>query len=509
VIVDSKSEYGRFRAPKFWWIWLIIVRIVRAVYAVRTDFFVEAVLPGEITSIETGAEGRMGGNSAAGFRRAGLMGAFLASAALGCLSSARAQDAESAQPADQVAALNATPVDIGATIEQSVVQPGAVFPDFQLGFRADYEAFKRRLWQEHGFRFAVNYSQILQYASETLPIAPADTSLSAWAALDLIWAPIDRGGDFEGSAAVTVAWRGSLDGNPVNAAFGVPSVGSLWSAYEWGDWDGIVIENLFWEQRIAGDLRIRIGNQAPQALYNFSRFKDARTSFTASPFAFQETIPYPAIGFGVAARWQPSPLRGPYVVATLNDMNADPQNGVNWSKVGSEGQFFYGAEFGYRWPEEAGRFSHLHVNIFYADERARNPPPLPNEAGWGFRVYGEKQLDSIVLFGGYTHNTARGGGISTTFARNTVTGGIAYVNPNSIRGEIALGLVWSEPHKETLGVAAPGFNARSQYGTEIYWRAQLTPNTSITPGLQIIGNPSFNPNASVIAQPHFKFRVSF
>jgi carbohydrate-selective porin OprB len=134
---------------------------------------------------------------------------------------------------------------------------------------------------------------------------------------------------------------------------------------------------------------------------------------------------------------------------------------------------------------------------------------LPNEAGSGFRVYGEKQIDNVVLFGGYTHNTARGGGISTTFARNTVTGGVAYVNPYNVRGEIALSLVWSDPHNETLGVADPGFNARSQYGGEVYWRLQLTPNTSITPGLQVIANPSFNPSASVITQPHVKFRVSF
>lgn len=451
----------------------------------------------------------MGGTLKVDLWRAGLRAALVASTALAGISVASAQEVPPEETAELIAELSATPTDIGATIEQSVVRPGAILPNFQLGFRDDYEAFKKRLWENHGLRFAVNYSQILQYASDTLPTAPADTSLSAWAALDLIWAPIDRGGDYEGSAAMTVAWRGPLDGNPVNAAFGVPSVGSLWSAYEWGDWNGVVIENLFWEQRIARDFRIRIGNQAPQAIYNFSRFKDARTSFTASPFAFQETIPYPAIGFGAAVRWQPSPLQGPYFVATLNDMNADPQNGVDWSKVGSEGQFFYGAEFGYRWPEGPGRFSHLHVNVFYADERARNPPPLPNEAGWGFRVYGEKQLDNVVLFGGYTFNTARGGGISTTFARNTVTGGVAYMNPGNVRGEVALGLVWSEPHKETLGVAAPGFNARSQSGGEAYWRFQLTPNTSVTPGVQVIVNPSFNPNADVIVQPHFKFRVSF
>ena len=433
---------------------------------------------------------------------------FFASALIGGISTAQAQGAQTAVPADQVAALGNTPGDIAANLEQSVVQPGAIFPNFVLGVLSDYEAFKQRLWQKRGLRFAHNYTQIAQYASDTLPIAPSSTSLGLWAAVDLLWAPIDRSGDFEGSLAATVAYRGPLNSNPVNAAFGVPSVGSLWSAYEWGDWDGIVIENLFWEQRFARNFRLRIGNQAPQALYNFSRFKDARTSFTASPFAFQETFPYPAIGFGIGARWQPSPLSGPYVVATLNDMNADPQNGLDWSKVGSEAQFFYGGEFGYRWREGAGGFSHVHVDVFYADERARNPDILPNEAGWGFRIYGEKQFDRVVVFGGDTYNTARGGGIGATFAKNTLTGGVAYLNPVNIRGELSVGVVWSQPFENTLGTAVPNFDARSQYGFETYWRAQLTPNISITPGVQVIANPSFNTAADLVVIPSFKFRLS-
>jgi Carbohydrate-selective porin, OprB family len=435
--------------------------------------------------------------------------ALFASALIAGVSPAQAADAEETIRADEAALLANGPTDIGATIQQSVLQPGAIFPNFTWGLREEYEAWKRRLWDENGLRFAFNYSQLYQYATDTLPIAPSNSSNSVWVALDMIWAPIDRGGPNQGSLNVTLAYRGPINSDPVAALYGVPVVGSLWSAYEWGDWDGIVFENIFWEQRVAGDFRVRFGNQAPGAIYNFSRFKDPRTSFTASPFAFHETIPYPAIGFGVAGRWQPAPLLGPYAVLTVNDMNADPQFGPNWSKVLSEAQFFYGAEFGYRWPEANGGFSHLHVDLFYADERALNPAALPNAAGGGFRVYGEKQIDRVVLFGGYTFNTARGGGIGATLARNTVTGGIAYLNPKNIRGEVALGLVWSQPFSNTLGSAVPGFTAQPQYGFEVYWRAQLTPNTSFTPGLQVIANPSFNVTENVIAIPSFKFRVSF
>ena len=401
-----------------------------------------------------------------------------------------------------------SPIDIETIVDQSFAQPGSIFPDLAFPWREGYEAFRERLWEEQGFRYALNYSQLFQYPSATLPNATADNSIGGWAAIDIIWTPVDRGGPNEGSLAFTFAYRGALNDNPANAAFGAPVIGSLWSAYEWGEWDGAVIENLFWDQRINQDFLVRVGNQAPQAIYNFSRFKDARTSFTASPFAFQETIPYPAIGFGVAARWQPAFTSGPYVVGTINDMNADPANGPDWSKVTAEGQFFYGAEFGYRWPTAGGGFSHLHFDLFYADERALNPPELPNEAGWGYRIYGEKQIDDLVAFAGYTYNTARGGGIGATLAERTATAGFAYLNPLDIRGEAAIGFVWSEPFEDTLGNAAPGFTARDQYGYEIYWRMQLTPNMSLTPGVQVIYDPSFNLAEDVIVIPQIKFRIS-
>lgn len=51
------------------------------------------------------------------------------------------------------------------------------------------------------------------------------------------------------------------------------------------------------------------------------------------------------------------------------------------------------------------------------------PNILPNKAAGGFRVYGEKQVGNLVFIGGYTYNTARGGGISATLVQQVLTGG--------------------------------------------------------------------------------------
>ena len=399
------------------------------------------------------------------------------------------------------------PTDIETDLDESFAKPGAIFPNVTLPGRLQYEAFKERLWENYGLRFAFSYQQLSQYASARLPFATSDVALGGWGAAELFWTPIDRGGDFEGGVGFSYAYRGQISGDPVPAVFGATVLGSIWSNYEWTSWDnGARVENLFWEQWITRSFNFRVGNQGAQAVYNFSRFKDARTSFTASPFAFQEQIPYPTFGFGVATTWRPNQTTGPYVVGTINDMNGDPAAlGLNWNTFFDERQYFYGAEFGYRWTRPNGEFDHIHIDLFYADERiTRDPNVLPNEAGGGFRIYGEKQMGNVVAFAGFTHNTARGGGISTTFAENTLTGGLAYLNPFGIRGEAAFGAVWSEPLEDLF----PGFEARDQYGFDAYWRIQLTPNSTVTPGLQVVFDPSFNPAEDVIVIPAFKFRVN-
>ena len=107
-------------------------------------------------------------------------------------------------------------------------------------------------------------------------------------------------------------------------------------------------------------------------------------------------------------------------------------------------------------------------------------------------------------FGGYTYNTAEGGGISATVTRQLVTAGLAYLNPLDIRGELALGLMWTQPFENIFT-----FGQRNQTGWEAYWRMLVTPNLWITPGLQVVYNPSFNPGVNTIYIPDIKFRLSF
>jgi hypothetical protein len=202
-------------------------------------------------------------------------------------------------------------------------------------------------------------------------------------------------------------------------------------------------------------------------LLNPFRFKDERVSYTNGPWAYHPTIPWPTFGFGTGFKWWPDKESGFYVAGSLNDMNSNPALGFDWSTVSLD-ELFYGLEFGYDWKRSAEDRDHVHLLLFYADERSsRSPDTLANESGGGFRLLGEKQWGRWVGFAGYTYNTAEGGGVTGTFANHNFTLGAAYLNPANIRGEVSFSLLFLNPIEEIFP------EARDQYGIEAYWIPHL------------------------------------
>ena len=305
--------------------------------------------------------------------------------------------------------------------------------------------------------------------------------------------------------------RESLGNNAIPAEYGNLHLGSLFPVnFGFASWSAI--EELYWEQWFGKRLMIRVGATAAPVIINPFRFKDDRTSFTSTPFAFHNSIPAPAQGPGLAAKWWPIEDSEFYVAGALNDVNGHPTRGWAGLDFGSftKGEFFYALEFGYSWKREGGEFDQLYLDIFYADERSTsNPDLLPNEAGGGFKIMGTKQMGPWVGFGSYTFNTAEGGSLGVAFGRHTVTAGAAYLSPFGIRGEAAVGLIWMQPHDDLFDDLVPGVALRDQLGLETYWKILLTPNLWVTPGIQFIHHPSLNPTVDNLVIPLLKFRVAY
>ena len=395
------------------------------------------------------------------------------------------------------------PTEAGNELDDIARLPGSVIPH---GVPQSWFDWKDDAYDKFGLKFGFSYQVLYQSASDVLPDATYDTALGHWWGFMIKWSALNKGKDYEGNLVFSMFERMGIGDNAVPANFGIVDVGGITTNVEFTTWD-LSIENLYWEQWFGPGqhrLMLRIGNQVVTTLLTPFRFKDARTSFTDGVFAFHPSVPYPTFGFGAGLKWWPDEESGLYFAGSLNDMNGDPNlQGFDWSTV-SRHEFFYGAEVGYNWTRAKDDFDHVHLLVFYADERStRSPETLPNEAGGGFRLLGEKQWDHWVGFASYTFNTAEGGGVTGTFAEHTVTAGVAYMNPLSVKGEAALGLLYMNPIEEIFEQ-----DVRNQYGVEAYWRILITPHIWLTPGIHLVFDPALNPEVDFSAIPHIKARVA-
>ena len=400
-------------------------------------------------------------------------------------------------------AVDLNPLSPERVLDDMVPQSGALFP---YGVSQSWFDFKDNVYDRIGLKFGFSYQMLMQSASETLPESQYDTAVGDWWGFLTKWTMLNRGSENEGTLVFSMFERGAVGNNAVPANFGLVDVGSLTTNVEFTTWD-FAIENLYWEQNFAsekGKSLFRVGNQVVTTLLNPFRFKDSRVSFTTGPWAFHTTVPYPTFGFGAAFKWWPDKKAGFYVAGSLNDMNGDPNlQGFDWSTV-DRGEFFYGIEIGSNRKRTKDDYDHWHLLVFYADERStRSPDTLPNKAGGGFRLAGERQWDRWVGFASYTFNTAQGGGVAGTLSEHTLTAGTAYLNPFGVRGEAAVSLLYMNPIEEIF--EGP---VRNQYGIEAYWRISLSNNIWITPGIHFVINPSLNQEDDFILIPSFKFRVA-
>jgi hypothetical protein len=361
-----------------------------------------------------------------------------------------------------------------------------------------YFDFKKGLYDKYGIRFSVAYQMAYQKVSDSL--SDKDTAWGGWFSLEGAWTILNRGKDNQGEIVAALDARHTINKSD-NATPGkfYREFGSLWATdggfLDWDLYPGI----LFWEQQLGKDaFGFRVGQQAPEMVLDYFRFGDARTQFSGTQLSFPaSTIPYPAAGLGLSARWFPIASSDIYLRGIIQDINA-PTGKFDWSALFVEGEVFAGAELGHSWNRAKDDFDHAHLMMWYADETSTKS--YPTDAGWGAKVHGSKQWKKIVAFGNYSYNTAEGGGLGLTNSRHAVNVGGAWLRPFRFNGEIALAGSWAEPIDDTL---------RDQYGLEAYWKLLLTPSLWVTPGFQYIWDPTFNTTTDSLSLFSIKARLFF
>jgi hypothetical protein len=82
------------------------------------------------------------------------------------------------------------PGSVEADLSEPPPQPvpaAPIFPDLVAPGRVAYEEWRDQLDERANLRFSLNYQQLYQYATKTLPGASFDSANGGWAALEAIW----------------------------------------------------------------------------------------------------------------------------------------------------------------------------------------------------------------------------------------------------------------------------------------------------------------------------------
>ncbi|MEM9798966.1 MAG: hypothetical protein AAGA20_01485 [Planctomycetota bacterium] len=385
------------------------------------------------------------------------------------------------------------PGDIELDLDTSFPKSDSVFGSL---IPSGYFGWKEQVYEDHGIKLAFGYQTLVQRASRS----PGErTGWGGWAQIEGKWEIFNRGDDYEGGLVFDLDWRHDVGGRPTPVEFGFAELGSAQGTdVAFFEWDPNLVA-FYWDQWLEKDsFNFRVGKQLAANIFDFFRFKDPRTSFSAPAFTVAPaSIPAPAFGYGASFKWWPKKGGSTYVVGTINDMNGSPTE-YDPSTLFDESEFFYGLEIGTFWKRGVGDFDHLHLNLFYADETSSLPQGQPNEAGGGFKLAGSKQWDEFVSFGSYTYNRAEGGGLGLTLAEHTVNAGVAFLRPFGYRGELGLGLSWLDPINDSLD---------DEFAAEAYWKLLLTSDLWITPGIRFIDDPALSPSSDSIVIGQLKLRL--
>lgn len=234
------------------------------------------------------------------------------------------------------------PTDIQRDLDTAFPKPDSVLevymPREYNRAKKRYFEWKERFYEDTGVKLAFGFQTLAQRASSTN--SGRTSAWGGWAQIEGKWDAVNRGQDYQGGLVFELDWRDTLGGarNPV--PFGVQDVGSLWPTdIAFFEFDTSMVA-LFWDQWLEmGRFNVRVGKQLAASTYDFFRFKDARTSFSATPFTAHTSIPAPAFGYGASFKLWPVEGSSFYVLGTVNDMNGDPES-ISASTVFDEGQFF-------------------------------------------------------------------------------------------------------------------------------------------------------------------------
>ena len=284
-------------------------------------------------------------------------------------------------------------------------------------------------------------------------------------------------------------WRGDMGTDIAPAALG-SQIGSLWGTTNGFGEQPITLKEIYWQQHFSGDrLIVRVGKMDPENYYNSNYWQSDSKYFLNKAFSSFPVRAFPSQGLGVNVT---AKFGGDWYISTgFQDAQAKKTTSGFGSFFG-DFNLFSAFEIGYTPTfQNLGRGSYR-LTAWYRD--AGEYEGKPHDAGIDLSI-DQHVGEHLIPFFRYGAGEGNINGID-----EMVSGGIGWEGKLlSDSDVVGLGGFWGRPDDHDL---------RDQYGGEVFYRLQVSPDNQLTVGYQLIIDPSNQPNDDVVGVFEVRWRVS-
>jgi hypothetical protein len=284
-------------------------------------------------------------------------------------------------------------------------------------------------------------------------------------------------------------WRGDMGTDIAPGALGT-EIGSLWGTTNGFGEQPFTLKEIYWQQHFGGDhLIVRVGKLDPENYYNSNYWQSDAKFFLNKAFSSFPVRSFPGQGLGVNVT---ANLTDDWYISTGFQDAQGQKTTSGFDTFFDDFNLFSAFEVGYTPKIEGWGNGNYRLTAWYRDAGDRDGKP--HDAGIDLSI-DQRVGEHLVPFFRYG---AGEGNINNIV--QLVSAGVGWegklVTDTDV---IGIGGFWGRPKDNDL---------RDQYGGEVFYRLQVSPDNQLTVGYQLIIDPSNQPNDDVVGVFEVRWRVS-
>lgn len=338
--------------------------------------------------------------------------------------------------------------------------------------------------KDTGLRLGFAYTMLFQQASG----GPGDR-YGGGGDLDLLaaWTVLGRGTKDTGSLNLALEYRNQI-GSQTPSELG-PEIGTLVKTTNGFTERTMVVKEFYWKQTVLdGRFTYGAGRVDPENLFGGHKYQSANIYFMNQAFSTNPTVTYPGSGMTIAAALKP--VDWWYAGGGICNANGKTTT-ITINEFFDEAEFLSFVETGLTPTIEGLGKGRYRLALWHIDARE----DAGVESNQGFSLIMDQDLaEKVGMFAryGYADN-------STAAARQIAEAGIVFTGLIGGKDDVTgFAGAWTQPFGEGL---------RDEIELEVFHRIQVTPQSQLTLGAQLIVQPSNAPEDEVLGV--FSCRVRF